>query len=98
MTEVMTQELAGLLDLGEVVLVVEGAIRQLTELQRRVAAGEETAAAAGRREADLMARLAVEQVEHSQLTARVAMLEASQSWAQPPWADAGNPAKGNGHG
>ena len=79
MSEVMIPELANLLDLAEVVSVIESLNRRVLGLQHVITTEQ-------RQRRDLMAHLAVEQVEHAELAARVAMLETSMA---PPWADAG---------
>ena len=78
MSEVMTPELASLMDLAEVVSVVESLKRRVLGLQQVITDEQ-------RRRRDLMASRAVEQVQFGQLAARVEMLETSMA---PPWTDA----------
>ena len=89
MSEVMTPELASLMDLAEVVSVVESLKRRVLGLQQVITDEQrrrrDLMARLAVERQDLLARLAVEQVEHAQLAARVAMLETSMT---PPWADA----------
>jgi len=78
MSEMMDPQTATLMDLSAVTDVLELLGKRVLELQQAVTDER-------RRRRDLMAALAVDRVQFSQLAARVAMVE--KSWC-PPWADA----------
>jgi hypothetical protein len=78
MSEVMDPQTATLLDLAAVADAVTALNRRVLDLQLVITDEK-------RKRRDLMAALAVDRVQFSQLAARVAMVE--RSWC-PPWADA----------